>query len=194
MIFAKKIANPKILKTPLAFLLLVIFLGLLPHSLLAKEKADLAGVKMSFDEPNPKLWEITQKEFFPEKNAGIILYTHVPVYNKKKQAIRPTIGIVYEKFPEPPEDTIVYSINMRMRMPFEPKEVLTHEDGSLIEKYAVGYTAEMDQQKIKHSLIIVHMLRGKVGVQIICDSTSDVMNQVEPDMRKFIKSVTLDEK
>jgi hypothetical protein len=40
-----------------------------------------------------------------------------------------------------------------------------------------------------HKVLIGHMRHEQVGVQIICDSSDGVYDQVEADMRSFMRSV-----
>jgi len=84
-------------------------------------------------------------------------------------------------------DAITYSALKRIKLNFEVLEVFTHESGEINFQNAIGYKGKyVDKAGLDHTLLIVHGVNENKGFQIICDATSNIMDQVE---KKFLVSL-----
>jgi hypothetical protein len=75
-----------------------------------------------------------------------------------------------------------------VQVPFDVKKVLSHQGGDFSYSNVIGYEGEY-QKEVLHKVLIGHMRHEQAGVQIICDSSDGVYDQVEADMRSFMRSV-----
>lgn len=138
---------------------------------------------------NPQVWKQSAPQLNPDKLSGLYLFEHSAIKDKLGRDIFPTIGIVFEEVPASTTDVIMYSVNKRMNQPFNVDKVLSHEDGSMIYKNAIGYVGNYVSQGVTHKLWIAHMLYKNTGVQIVADGTSDVFDAIQPDVAAFFKSM-----
>jgi len=121
--------------------------------------------------------------------VGSIIYKHHGIEDAEGRLIIPNMAIVYELVSDS-TDVILYSFWRRKNLSLEITKVLTWEDGLFSHRNGVGYEGEYtDEKGLRHLALLVHLVNGKTGVQIICDATEGVYRQVEPAMRAFVKSV-----
>jgi hypothetical protein len=69
--------------------------------------------------------------------------------------------------------------------------MMTPQEGDFTHANSVGFEGEYTKGETRHLIFVAHMRHAKAGVQIICDTTEGVYDKVEPDMRKFIRSVKI---
>jgi len=170
------------------FILLIITITLITTNAQAEKELKIIDATIVFEEPDPKIWKLVSQDYNKEKGIGQIMYKRVPIIDSQGFQIEPVMAIVYEKLPNKP-DLVMYSLQLRMRVPFSVDKMFTHQDGSITYPNSLGYEGHRDQHGKKHNLLITHMIYDNVGIQFIGDSTADVYSQVEGDMRKFIKSI-----
>jgi len=114
------------------------------------------------------------------------------IRDSQGREVQPVIAVIVESVKDS-SDVIVYSIQKRASTAFTVNKVLSFEDGYFTHRNSIGYEGEYKKQDIIHKLLIAHMREKSVGLQVICDSTDDVYNQVEQDMRNFILAIGIDQ-
>jgi hypothetical protein len=59
------------------------------------------------------------------------------------------------------------------------------------DKHSVVFKAKYNKADSLHKVYICYILYKSIGVVILADSSEDVFEQVDADMRAFIKSVVI---
>lgn len=169
--------------TPVAIILLL--LSAPAHAL---ETFTANGATVVYAQPDQAKWNFVKNGVDSKSKKFLVMFQHNPITDAQGRQIEPVIALICESAEDAP-DVIKYSIFKRTQVPFDVKKVLTYKDGSLTYKNSVAYEGEY-VKGVKHKVFVAHMLHGKAGVQIICDSTEGVYDKVEKDMRSFLRSVT----
>jgi hypothetical protein len=149
------------------------------------------GSRIYFELPDTSRW-------FPDENGMqssekyLLMFKRSPILDSLGREVQPVIAAIAEKVNDS-LDVITYSLLKRTQIPFSVKKVLTYEDSCFAQRNAVGYEGEYNRQDVIHKVFVVHMRYGSVGLQLVCDSTEGVYTAVEADMRRFIKSVGIDQ-
>jgi hypothetical protein len=167
------------------FIFLVMILQAL---LLSQGHIDAFGKKIIYDIPDSDKWKIDQTVFVETMQRGMISYKHIPIKDQLGRDIEPVIALIYEKLPSDSIDPILFSANKRITTRFDVDKVFGYEDFKLKYRNTIGYYGHYDKVVI-HNVIVAHMVYKNMGIQIICDSTKDVYDQVKEDMELFVGSV-----
>lgn len=168
------------------FLMFLVF----PIILSAQENLIAFGVKIMYKNLNTEKWKKDRSESSALRNSGMISYKHVPIRDSVGRTIEPMIAIIYEKLPSDSIDLILFSAQKRMNTRFEVDQVFSRENFNLKCKNTVGYYGHYEKGVV-HKVIVAHMVFKDVGLQIICDSTEEVYDQVNEDMERFVSSVDI---
>lgn len=143
---------------------------------------------MQFELPNEK-WEATPVQ--EDHGITAYIYKREAITDPDGLQVIPNIAFVIESVPDS-TDVIVYSMQKRMNMPFEVKEVFSHDDKKAKLKYdfAVGYKGVYkDSHELLHTIYVVHLINGNSGVQVIMDATSELFDQCDKEFIKALRSI-----
>ena len=154
----------------------------------AEESFTAFGSTVSYARPDPAQWKLVRNGMVKNSKAYLLMYERNPIKDSEGRNVRPVIAIVCEMVPDT-LDVIRYSISKRGQTPFKVNELLTPQDGSFSYGNSVGFEGGY-KKIVEHKILVGHMRHGKVGLQVICDSSEEVFNQVEEDMRNFLRSIT----
>jgi hypothetical protein len=153
------------------------------------------GTKILFKIPDEKVWTLVQEATPSEKSKGIRIFKCAPIIGTKGLPVEPVLALFFEQVTES-IDTIVYSANglMSKQQTFKLKWNLlgTYPEYSS-DQHSVVYKAEYTRSGFIHKVYLCYILYRNIGVEIIADSTDDVFDQVDADMRAFIKSIVIQE-
>ena len=156
---------------------------------------DAFGKKIKFTIPDEKVWKLVQETTPSENSKGSLMFKRTPITGPKGLEVEPVLALIFEQVTEP-IDTIVYSANglMSHSEKFNLKwNLLGSYPEYSSDQHAVVYKAEYTKSGFLHKVYLCYILYNNLGVQIIADSTDDVFDQVDEDMRAFIKSVVVQE-
>jgi len=162
-------------------------------------KTKLFGQTIIYEKPDESRWKLEQDIKNNARGSGMIMYMRVPVYDNKNRAVKPVIAILYEEIPREMKDVVQYYIFKMSALKSNTPDLKT-VDSFDSEKWGlkydgmIGFIHKNNQSGVIHTVITCYMLYKDIGVTIMCDSTEDVFDQVEDDMRRFIKSVTFENK
>lgn len=168
------------------FLLGIVLIGF--ESLAKAKELTVIDAKIVFDEPDSKVWKVAEEQYDSDRKRGLIMFNRSPIKNPQGVLVAPVIAVVYEAISND-MDLVRYSVQVRTRVPFEVDKMFLPKDGGFTYANSLGYEGHLDQEGVKHTLLIAHMVYKNVGVQIVGDSTTDIFPQVESDMRQFMKSI-----
>lgn len=147
------------------------------------------GINILYEMPDSAVWKKDSSVFRESVQRGMISYKHSPIKDDLGRDIEPVVAIVYEELPSDSIDPILFSANKRATAGFDVDSVFSPGDFELSHENTIGYYGHYDKGSVTHNVIIAHMVYKNVGVQVICDSTKDVYDQVKDDMELFIGSV-----
>lgn len=157
-----------------------------------------AGLKVNYENPDPKVWKMNE-EMGPtvdkdgkNKTRGYIMFKHTPIMDSNRRPIEPVFGIFYENNVKGPKDVTEYSVNFIGDKPYKPKtNLLGGYPNYSSDKNSVVFDGEYTREEVKHRIYLGYVFRGGTGVEVVADSTDGVFPQVQKEMLKFLKSVTL---
>jgi hypothetical protein len=149
------------------------------------------GSKVYFEPPDTSKWGLEQNSM-TEYGNYLLMFKHIPIVDSLGREIQPVISFIAESVKDS-SDVIMYSIYKRTQTPVTVKKVLTYEDGHFTHRNVVGYEAVYKKEDVGHKVLMIHMRQASIGLQVICDATDEVYAQVESDMRRFIKSIGIDQ-
>ncbi len=157
----------------------------------AQESFTVFGSTIDYVRPDPAKWNLVSKGLDARSKGYLHMFEHIPIKDAQGRSIKPVIAIICETVPDS-LDVIRYSISKRAHTPFKVTKVITFQDGSFGYRNSVGYEGEY-RRGVDHKVFVGHMRHGKVGLQVICDSTDGVYSHVESDMRSFLRSIKFKE-
>lgn len=175
----------------IAFKIVLLFISTLTY---AQELSFItySNIPIYFEIPDTSKWTCVQNELVNKYNKYVLMFKSNPIQDSSGYKIQPVISFIVETVQDS-TNIISYSIQKRMQINFKVLKVLKVEDGYFDFPNSIGYEGEYSNEEIKHKVFIVHMIYNNIGVQIICDSTESVINVVEMEMKKFIKSVGINQ-
>ena len=147
---------------------------------------------------NKLIFEIPNEEWFRNKfveNSSVIWHSFQrnPIKNKNGTNIFPNISFLVEEAGDL-TDVILYSLQKRRKMPFDMDSTFIHEDGRLKIKNAIGYLGHtVYEDGSKHTVLIVHALVDKKGIQIVMDMTSDLYDEYGKEFWSALDGIYLKE-
>ena len=154
-------------------------------------EVSIFGETLLYEVPSQAIWNKPLINYDDDRSVGSIVYTHNPIMDSEGRSVSPVMAIIYEKLSSDSMDLIIYSTIVRMRqgVSFEIDSISTAEDMGMNYHNSIYYDGYYYRDNIKHEVIVVHMVKGNIGIQIICDSTDEVYSQVFLDMQKFVQSI-----
>ncbi len=158
----------------------------------AQESFTTQGSTVLYARPDPAVWNLVNNGTDPKSGAYLIMFKRSPIKDAQGRDIEPVMAIICESVPDS-LDVIQYSIGKRAQIPFKVNEMMTPQRGDFTYGNSVGFEGEYQKGQVLHKVLIAHMRHGKVGAQMICDSTDGVYDKVQPDMREFLRSITFKE-
>jgi len=153
----------------------------------AQESFTSHGSTLLYTPPDSSNWFIVKNGIDERSQKYLLMFQRKPIEDAQGRRVHPVIAVICERIKEP-LDVINYSIAARVQVPFDVKKVLSHQGGDFTYSNVIGYEGEYEKE-VLHKVLIGHMLHEQVGVQIICDSSDGVYDQVEAEMRSFMRSV-----
>lgn len=173
-------------------ILIIIIINLTNHGF-AQFKLNEWIDQIKFEVPDTNNWIQISK--FPAQKflKGSIKFKHKPIVDSLGRPIEPVIALLYENSPDT-IDLIVYSINTLANKPFKLNyKFLGGYPEYSSEKISVVYEGKYINSGEKHRLNIGYILHNDIVIEIICDATDGVYNEVEKEFKEFIKSVRLED-
>jgi hypothetical protein len=158
----------------------------------AQDSFTAHGSTLSYARPDPAKWIVVQNGVDARSKAYLLMFKHTPIKDPQGRDIEPVMAVICEPVTDS-SDVIKYSISKRVQVPFDVKKLLTPQEGDFTHRNSVGYDGEYTRGSVVHKVIVGHLRHQQVGVQVICDSTDGVYDQVEADMREFLRSITFKE-
>jgi len=131
---------------------------------------------------NRLVFEIPNEEWFRNKLAVNQRFTwhsfkRNPIRNSDGIDVYPNISFLIEDV-QGVTDVILFSAQKRETMPFQVDSVFTYEGSNLRLKNAVGYLGKTKYDDgTEHTVLVVHALLDKKGIQIVMDITSDLFDE-----------------
>jgi hypothetical protein len=139
-------------------------------------------------------FQLPGKEWDKEKRelvGSVVLYNfkRQPITDSLNQGIIANISILIEDA-EPGLNAATYSLMKRSKVPFKIDKTFTWNSGLLNYRTSVGYLGSYsDKAGLLHRIVVVHALRGRKGIQMICDATDSVWPAVQPEFMAAVKSL-----
>jgi len=166
--------------------IITLIVSIIVFSKLFGEEITLFDVKLNYETESD--WNFFEHSYNPVNKTGTILYKRNPVQNKDEEKIIPSLSIFYEYLNSDSNDVIAYSMIKRMNWP-KYKIISTFASGNGPVKYGLGYEIEMEYEGRIQRAYIIHMIIGKIGFQLIGNSTNDVFDQIKSELKKAFKSI-----
>lgn len=145
-----------------------------------------------FDVPDTTRWSVERDELDTTIQKRFLMFTHTPIKDKKGRMVSPVIAIIIEPVPDP-SDLVMYSVAKRSAVPYKVTKVFTSETHTFSYKNSVGYEATYTSEGVPHSIYVGHMIYKNLGIEIICDSTKELLPKVKEDFLAFLRSVVFNE-
>ncbi|HMK34170.1 MAG TPA: hypothetical protein VK463_03815 [Desulfomonilaceae bacterium] len=155
----------------------------------AQDSFTAHGATVIFHPPDLRKWNLVHKGMDAKSNKFLLMFKRSAIKDSEGREIEPVIAVICEAVLDS-SDMIQYSIRKRTQVGFDVKKVLTHQDGSLTCRNAVGYEGEYEKGSVLHKVLVAHIRHKEAGLQVICDSTDGVYGKVEADMKNFLRSIT----
>lgn len=159
------------------------------------DEVEMHDQTMLYQPPDSSCWNIVMDEFDKDTGVGIRMFKRSPLIDPEGNAIEPVIAVIYEKLPSDSEDLIVYSTRLRATQGarFQIDSIEPPQKLGMKYERAIFYDGHYLKGPVRHEILVVHMMKGDIGVQIICDSTDGVYDRVAEDMMAFIRSISFAE-
>lgn len=141
-----------------------------------------------FDVPDTTRWEVVRDELDTIKQKRILMFKHSPIKDSKGRMVSPVIAMNIDSLPDS-TDLVMYSVNKRFAVQYTVTKVLVPSPEQFSYENAFGYLGTYTSYKVKHSIIVAHMIYKNLGVEIICDATTELMPKVRKDCNAFVKSI-----
>lgn len=169
--------------------LVVIFHIFMTALAYGEETLTVFDSRLSYARPDATLWKMVNNGKCEKSGKYLVMFERKPILDAQGHRVRPVMAIVCESVPED-MDVISYSIWKRGQTPFTVDKLITYQDGSFSHRNSVGYEGEY-KKVVVHKIIIGHLRHGRLGAQVICDSSDGVFDKVEAEMRAFLRSIKL---
>lgn len=144
--------------------------------------------KVYFEVPDTTQWMVARDELDTATHKRFLMFKHTPIKDKKGRMVMPVIAMIIDSIPDS-SNLVMYSVYKRSVVPYQVTKVLTPSAALYSYDNALGYLGTYTSNKVKHSIVVAHMIYNNLGVEIICDSTTEIMKNVDKDFRAFIKSI-----
>ena len=167
------------------YFIILLIVSIIVFSKLFGKEVTLFDVKLNYETQSD--WNFFEHSYNPVNKTGTILYKRNPVHNKDEKEIIPSLSIFYEFLDSDSNDVIDYSLFKRMNWP-KYKIISTFASGNGPVKYGMGYEIEMKYDGRTQRAYIIHMIIGRIGFQLIGNSTNDVFDQIKSELTVIIQS------
>lgn len=153
---------------------------------LANWTQELKEIKLKIDLPSDS-WVL--KQYDSANATTVYIFKRQPISDSEGREIIPNVGVIIESIEEG-VDIITYTALKRKQIPFKSTEIFTHEKGEITFENAIGYRGNYtDNLGLDHTVIVVYGIQAGKGFQVICDSTTDIFEKVEPEFSSILKSL-----
>lgn len=126
---------------------------------------------------------------YDERSVPVLyIYQREPLFDAMGGAVVPNITILIEELPLG-KDVAGFSASKRAANPFEMDRMLTHQNGDLGFKNAIGYQGHYVENGREHTVLVVHAINGLYGVELICDVPTELFAEVAPEFRTTVRSL-----
>jgi hypothetical protein len=148
--------------------------------------------KIAFTLPSDK-WNLAESHD-SEDSKAMYRYKREAIIDSKGNKIMPNIAFIFEKL-EDNMDAVNYSIQVRMKLgPIfkNIKNMFVPGDDSKLLSYnnALGYFVEYSYPAdVTHTVVVVHAVNERIGIQVIMDSTNDVYPIIKDEFESTLKSL-----
>jgi hypothetical protein len=147
---------------------------------------ELKEAKIKVDLPNDS-WYLASKQDVNE--VVVYNFKRKPIEDNEGRQIIPNISVIIENV-DNELDAVTYSALKRSKVNFKISEVFTHESGLIGLQNAIGYKGTYtDKGGLDHTVYIVHCINNKKGVQLICDTTTDILDKMESEFLMTLESI-----
>ena len=149
--------------------------------------------RLAFAMPSDK-WVLVDANQDSNMPQAFITYQREAILDSKGIAVIPNIAFLYEKLDQE-MDVVTFSKEMRFRMGEKfgkIKKVFVRDDEpQLISlKHAIGYICEgKDSKGMDHTLIWIHSVNERVGLQVIMDVSTEVYPAVKGEFEAILRSL-----
>ena len=144
--------------------------------------------------PDVESWNLITDSGPKQGSKGLLMFKRKPILDSMNRQVEPVMAILYEQNPEA-KDAIEYSVGLIGTKNFKLKwQLLGGFPEYSLDKHSVVFEGTYYRDSIEHSVLIAYILCNNVGVEIICDSTTEIYPQVEKEMSEFIKAFRINEK
>ena len=125
-----------------------------------------------------------------EKNGfTVYVFKRDPVLDSSNRNIIPNAAVVIEKI-SPKTDVVTFSVNKRANAAFSVTKMYTYEDRTINYRNAVACKgAYTDDYALDHTVYVVHAIHDDKGVQIILDTTTETLPEIEAEFLQILKSI-----
>lgn len=148
-------------------------------------KARLITKYNVFIEEPDSAWVLNTYEI--EDNRMMVGFVHQNGFKDSNgEMIYPSIFLISEEVSKD-LDTEEYSTSLKKMVHFETKSRFTTDDSDLQEEHSIGYVGVRENEVGEHTMYIVHSKYHKTGTQLILDSTTEILPEVEEDFWSFIE-------
>ncbi|MCC5936173.1 MAG: hypothetical protein JJU34_02720 [Lunatimonas sp.] len=119
---------------------------------------------------------------------GIVMFKHTPIIDSQNRPVEPIMAILYEQLNDT-LDVVEYSASLIGTKGYNLKWDLLggYPDFSKDPQSAI-FKGTYERSSIEHTVLIGYIKRNNFGVEIICDTTSEILPELDNEMSNFIKS------
>ena len=147
---------------------------------------NIKEAKLKINLPNAE-WFLADR--IDKGNLVVYQYKRSPIEDDEQRKIIPNIAVIVEEI-DKKTDVMAYSLMKRLKTPFEVDEVFIHDSGRIDFKNAIAYRGHYtDGEGMEHTIYIVHAISNKKGIQVIMDTTSNILDQVDSEFLSALKSI-----
>ena len=146
-----------------------------------------------FTNPNEKIWTLVKEADPGEDTKGVRVFKHTKITGDKGASTEPVISLIFEQVPIS-MNAALYAMegleDIKKSLKITWNLLGGYPDYSS-DRHSVVYKARYKRSGVPHRVYICYILYNNTGVVVIADSSKDVFEQVDDDMRAFIKSVVI---
>ena len=149
---------------------------------LAEQNISAFGQIISFESPSTE-WKKSEEQ--TDSTKGMLMFKHSTIKDSTGLSVQPVLSIVYEITPLNVQNIDDYVKYARGKSQYKVESALKLENGTVVFfcSYSVAH--------VTHSLIIGHVYKSGLGVQVIADTTVSLLEQLNEEQKAFISSVKI---
>lgn len=125
---------------------------------------------------------------------GVLMFQHTPMHDSLCNCpVKPMIAVLYEHHSDS-VDAVEYSVGNLGTKPYKLNwKLLGGFPEHCGDQHSVVFDATYIRESIEHNVVLAYIKCNNFGVEIICDGTTGVFENVEFDMRSFIRNFNIAE-